>query len=282
MSHDATRWAWQQQTGSSSRKAVLVSMADRAGEDHTCYPSLKRLELDTELNRKTLVKVIGELEELGFIRWTGARRGNGVKVYQLVGVNGREEIAVTSTKNGTSTNFSRTSTKNGTATSTKNGTENRHMNRLEPSDIYHDNAHENFQSQSDDQTIESDSLPPAKSSRQSKASKTPPQGFAPTDVQLKRGSAHGIDVQHEFSQFLAWASANGRAYQDWTSGFSYWLGNAISRKPKPRPINTNHSQGQYNHATRQPNHQPKPNSNEEYAIIRAQRRADLQRMGYDI
>lgn len=64
MSNDATRWAWQQQTGSSSRKAVLVSMADRAGEDHTCYPSLKRLELDTELNRKTLVKVIGELEKI--------------------------------------------------------------------------------------------------------------------------------------------------------------------------------------------------------------------------
>ncbi|WP_252099512.1 helix-turn-helix domain-containing protein, partial [Acinetobacter baumannii] len=60
--------------------------------------------------------------------------GNGVKVYQLIGVMGREEDSVTSPKNGTGTNNGTssnfgtgskngTSTNIGTATSPKNGTE---------------------------------------------------------------------------------------------------------------------------------------------------------------
>ena len=151
MSIDATRWAYAQKTGSSARKAVLLSMADRAGEDHTCYPSLDRIASDTELNRKTVIKAIGELEQMGLIQFTGKTRGHGAKVYQLIGVPSRENYAnvgdemtandapsrpkngaSTSTnfgigntptrpKNGTSTNFG-TSTKNGTPTSTKNGT----------------------------------------------------------------------------------------------------------------------------------------------------------------
>ena len=77
MSIDATRWAYQQTTGSSARKAVLVSMADRCGEDHTCYPSIARLAKDTELNEKTVRKAIHDLCEMGLIQWTGETRGLG-------------------------------------------------------------------------------------------------------------------------------------------------------------------------------------------------------------
>ncbi|GLG82166.1 helix-turn-helix domain-containing protein [Acinetobacter calcoaceticus] len=134
MSLDATIWAFKAEVKTSSQRLVLLALADRAGESHKCYPSIKRMVKDTVLNRKTVIKVLDELEAISLIRFTGEITGNGVKVYQLIGVLGREENDLTSpkkgtsTNNGTSSNFGTgskngTSTNNGTATSPKNGTE---------------------------------------------------------------------------------------------------------------------------------------------------------------
>ncbi|OTG95017.1 helix-turn-helix domain-containing protein [Acinetobacter sp. ANC 3832] len=140
MSLDATNWAWRTVVDGASQKLVLLSLADRAGEDHKCFPSLKRLAKDTTLNRKTIIKVLDELEHKKLIKFTGEIRGNGVKVYQLIGVFGREEDRISCTKKGTgsesgtatneasNTNLgtgsnSGTSTTIGTGSSTNNGTE---------------------------------------------------------------------------------------------------------------------------------------------------------------
>ncbi|MER8308123.1 helix-turn-helix domain-containing protein [Acinetobacter baumannii] len=134
MSLDASIWAFKAEVKTSSQRLVLLALADRAGESHKCYPSIKRMVKDTLLNRKTIIKVLDELEASSFIKFTGEITGNGVKVYQLIGVMGREEDSVTSPKNGTSTNNGTssnfgtgskngTSTNIGTATSPKNGTE---------------------------------------------------------------------------------------------------------------------------------------------------------------
>ncbi len=134
MSLDATIWAFKAEVKTSSQRLVLLALADRAGESHKCYPSIKRMVKDTVLNRKTVIKVLDELEAISLIRFTGEITGNGVKVYQLIGVMGREENDLTSpkkgtsTNNGTSSNFGTgskngTSPNSGTATSPKNGTE---------------------------------------------------------------------------------------------------------------------------------------------------------------
>ena len=122
MSIDATRWAWQQ-TLKPTQKLVLLSLADRADEKSTCYPSTSRLEFDTGLNRKTIFKVVSELEKIGVLE---VKRGLGKgNYYQLIGVQNRHE---TSTKKGTGKN-KETSTENGTAsrvkTSPKSGTSTR-------------------------------------------------------------------------------------------------------------------------------------------------------------
>ena len=93
MSLDATLWAWKAPVNTSTQRLVLLSLADRAGEDHTCFPSYERLVKDTLLNRKTVVKVIGELIQMGLIQDTGERKGatKQVKVYKLLHVIGREE-----------------------------------------------------------------------------------------------------------------------------------------------------------------------------------------------
>ena len=93
MSIDATNWAWTVPVKSSAQRLILLSLADRAGEDHKCYPSNKRLAEDTVLNIKTVQKVVNELIELGLVSDTGERKGHTkqVRVLQLIGVNSRED-----------------------------------------------------------------------------------------------------------------------------------------------------------------------------------------------
>lgn len=104
MSLDASMWAWKtrqkQKKGGALKplkKLVLLSLADRAGEDHVCYPSIARLVEDTEMDRKTVLKIIDELIEDGLIVDTGERKGRTkqVKVYVLIGVKGRETVPLT-------------------------------------------------------------------------------------------------------------------------------------------------------------------------------------------
>ena len=122
MSLDATNWAWRirqkQKKGGSLKglkKLVLLSLADRAGEDHCAYPSMSRLVEDTEMDRKTVLKIIDELIEDGLILDTGERKGRTkqVKVYRLIGVNGREETVPTTVHFDTE-NEDLKSTNNGT------------------------------------------------------------------------------------------------------------------------------------------------------------------------
>ena len=88
MSVDATRWAWLAPVKSSTQRLVLLSLADRAGEYHTCFPSVARITKDTKLNRKTIMKVIGELIELGLVEDTGHKKGTTkqIIVYRLLGI----------------------------------------------------------------------------------------------------------------------------------------------------------------------------------------------------
>lgn len=104
MSLDATVWAWKkkftQAKGGSSpalKKLVLLSMADRADEQHCCYPSSARLADDCQINKKTLFKILDELISEGLIFDTGERKGKTkqVIVYRLIGVQGRENTVPT-------------------------------------------------------------------------------------------------------------------------------------------------------------------------------------------
>ena len=95
MSIDATRWAWTVPVNNSSQRLVLLSLADRAGEEHTAWPSIERLAKDTVLDKKTVQKVILELIDLGLVQDTGERTGptKRVRILKLNGVKGREEFA---------------------------------------------------------------------------------------------------------------------------------------------------------------------------------------------
>ncbi len=61
-------WASEQKTGSSTKKLILLMLADRANESGLCFPSQKRLAEDCELNKSTIQKNIKLMEENGLVK----------------------------------------------------------------------------------------------------------------------------------------------------------------------------------------------------------------------
>jgi hypothetical protein len=127
MSLDAMIWAWKAEKRkglNSADKLVLLSLADRADENNLCYPSQKRLTLDTWLDLKTVKSSIRRLIDFEFIKDTGERVGKtkSVIVYELINVSKRENAdglqgklvqKRTKSENGASPNFPSSEPKNG-------------------------------------------------------------------------------------------------------------------------------------------------------------------------
>lgn len=130
MSVDATRWAWQQSNVTPAEKLVLLALADRADEQHRCYPSTVRLVKDTRLYRETIFEATESLERLGLIK---INRQSGLHhIYTLLGVEerhaNRSEKADRYGKADRSEKADGTSRKKPTATSRKKPTENLPLN----------------------------------------------------------------------------------------------------------------------------------------------------------
>lgn len=90
MSLDATRWAWEQKI-SATQKLILLSLADRADENHSCYPSTTRLVDDTGLYRETIFKAIEDLEKLGLL--SVKRELGKSNKFTLIGVKDRHKTS---------------------------------------------------------------------------------------------------------------------------------------------------------------------------------------------
>lgn len=85
MSIAALNWAFRAQAGSSSRKLVLIALANWCGANNETYPSVEAICGVTELNRKTVLDTLHALANAGLITDTGRRTGrsNGVRVWRL-------------------------------------------------------------------------------------------------------------------------------------------------------------------------------------------------------
>ncbi|EPH5256752.1 helix-turn-helix domain-containing protein [Vibrio cholerae] len=138
MSRAANDWAWSLDIKPASLKLLLLAMADRADEDHCCFPSIPRLEKDTGLNRKTILSGIKKLVECGVLKDTGEKRGRTMRVivYKLVGVEtGIKKLDARTVKTApvemepiSEQYQNRNDSENGTLNSPENGTLNRPEN----------------------------------------------------------------------------------------------------------------------------------------------------------
>lgn len=78
MSVQAVAWAMRQKTGSPTRKAVLIALADRHHRDTgECYPSVALMAEDTELSDRSVRTALEQLVEGGYITRARKRRKDG-------------------------------------------------------------------------------------------------------------------------------------------------------------------------------------------------------------
>ena len=83
--------AWQMKLANSSRKLVLVKLADNAGDDGRCWPSYAYLAAQCEMSERTVIRHINDLVLTGFVKRThryGGAQFNKTNIFQLTLENG--------------------------------------------------------------------------------------------------------------------------------------------------------------------------------------------------
>jgi hypothetical protein len=78
MSYQLMAWASEQTTGSGTRKAVLLALANHTSQ-HTgqCNPSIALIAEETEFSYRTVERALSDLCDLGFLERTRHRRMDG-------------------------------------------------------------------------------------------------------------------------------------------------------------------------------------------------------------
>jgi DNA-binding transcriptional MocR family regulator len=82
VSWKALDWATDSAVGSSTRKFILLLLANKADENFSCYPSIRTLTAESDAGRSTVMRALNELEASGFITRqpqfhdSGARRSS--------------------------------------------------------------------------------------------------------------------------------------------------------------------------------------------------------------
>lgn len=88
VSIQALAWALSTETGSPSRKAVLLALADRYNDDEAAaWPSIGWIARATELHPSTVRRAIADLLDAGLLEpigWAGFRPDRMTKRYRLV------------------------------------------------------------------------------------------------------------------------------------------------------------------------------------------------------
>lgn len=76
MSNEALAWAFKQQMPV-TRKMVLVSLADYADEEGSCFPSHAKTAERSSCSRPTVIRAIDDLASWGYLRVESRSRGGG-------------------------------------------------------------------------------------------------------------------------------------------------------------------------------------------------------------
>ncbi|MBQ0112895.1 MAG: helix-turn-helix domain-containing protein [Bacteroidales bacterium] len=87
MGVEATRFAWGVNLSDykkrSTKRLVLLALADRANKEGICFPSVARISEDTCLDRKTIMSTIQDLISMNILVDTGERKGATMQVRVL-------------------------------------------------------------------------------------------------------------------------------------------------------------------------------------------------------
>jgi hypothetical protein len=83
MSAEATFWAWKLSINNPLAKLVLLRLADRAGDDHECWPSMNSVARETGMSVSSVKRYLGKLIEMGLVVSENQTRTDGSKTSNL-------------------------------------------------------------------------------------------------------------------------------------------------------------------------------------------------------
>lgn len=205
----------------SSRRMVLVSLANYAGEDGHAWPSQKLVSEESGCGIRSLKDHLKWLEQNGFIRrdTKNLGQGKGSRTSYHVDLKRLARISADAGAQIAGANNAR-------AKSVSLGGGIPHLtNRQEPSIPIEDKSSIGDKAQnSTESKIRSGRV------RGSARKTSLPDNWAPTITAYATASKLGMtreEINHEADQFRNSAIANGRTYADWDAAFRTWIGNNV-------------------------------------------------------
>lgn len=76
-------WAFEQPING-NEKCVLLALADHARDDGLCWPGHETIATKAHVSTKTVCRILGKLEEKGYIVREERRRGDGLRTTDLI------------------------------------------------------------------------------------------------------------------------------------------------------------------------------------------------------
>lgn len=87
MSVQAIVWAINQKVGNTPSKLILLMLANRAGVENTCFPSISLICTETELSPRTVIRGLAFLERREFISRKRIQKTTGGRLNNLYALN---------------------------------------------------------------------------------------------------------------------------------------------------------------------------------------------------
>lgn len=199
MSHYMTALAMKQRGLKPAAKIVLYWLADHHnGETGACFPSLKTLEAECEMNRSAIVRHLTALEEAGLIERIRRTRDNGSQ---------------------TSTAYLLRLVPVAESNSPCCETQQPPVAKRDPHNLGNNNLG------NEPSLFGPDDPKPAKPKR----AVSLPDGWVPSDRNIEDAVKRGFsteEINHEAEQFRNYHHAKGSTFKDWDAAWRTWLGNA--------------------------------------------------------
>ena len=198
MSHYMTALAMKQHGLKPAAKIVLYWLADHHnGETGACFPSLKTLEEECEMNRTTIIRHLSSLEEAGLIERIRRTRDNGSQTSTIYNIR-LQPVAE----------------HNSPCRKTQQPPVAKRY-PLNLVNINHGNEPLFGEKSPKQQTI--------------KRSISLPDGWVPSNQNIEDAMKRGFtteETNNEAEQFRNYHQSKGSAFKDWDAAWRTWLGNA--------------------------------------------------------
>lgn len=188
--------------GHSTRKFVLLKLADNANDNGECFPSYQHIADHCEISRRSAINHINALCAQGLVKkvYRKGEKGNSSNIFILNLDSEKRELS------------SERHTPDG-----ENKSSRSEQSALPPSEKSAPRTSHFFEAVKE---------PIIESKKITTKATLITNNFKPNDHHVHLALTLNISIDSEFVKFKDYCLANGKKYVDWNAGFNNWLRNA--------------------------------------------------------